>query len=123
MNDNTDIVIDYKKVGEKIRIEREKFGLSREEIAEKLNLSSTYIGQIERGDRRMRFDTYIKFARFFHVPTDYLLSFEELNTAFDDRVLEEELNQIVDLLKRCNLNEIKAIKSVLLTLLPIIHQK
>lgn len=123
MNENTGIIIDYKKVGEKIRQERESFGLSREELAEKLNLSSTYIGQIERGDRRMRFDTFIKFAHFFHVSIDYLLAFEKLHAAFNNKAQEEELGQIVDLLKRCNSNELKAIKSVLLTLLPVIHQK
>lgn len=122
MNDYTDIVLDYKKIGEKIRTEREKFKLSREALAEKLNLSLTYIGQIERGDRKMRFETYLKFARFFHVSIDYLIAFEKLDALSDEPSIEE-INQIVDLLKRCNSSELAAIKSMILSVLPIIHKQ
>ncbi|MGB9839825.1 helix-turn-helix domain-containing protein, partial [Thermovenabulum sp.] len=37
---------DLKSIGKRIREEREKFGLSREEFAEIVGLSDYYIGQI-----------------------------------------------------------------------------
>lgn len=40
--------INYKEIGDKIRIEREKFHISREKFAELLNLSPSFIGQIEK---------------------------------------------------------------------------
>mgnify|MGYP002067035374 FL=1 len=51
--------INYREIGDKIRIEREKFDISREKFAELLNLSSFFVGQIERGERKMSISTLI----------------------------------------------------------------
>ena len=51
--------INYREIGDKIRIEREKFGISREKFSELLNLSPFFVGQIERGERKMSISTLI----------------------------------------------------------------
>ncbi len=57
--------IDYKKIGEKIRIEREKFQMSREKFAELLELSPYFVGQIERGERKMSISTLINVSNAY----------------------------------------------------------
>ncbi len=44
--------LNYKEVGKKIRYERESLGLTRERFAEYLNLSTNFVGQIERGEKK-----------------------------------------------------------------------
>ena len=40
-------------VGQRIRVLRIRRGLTQEELAEKADLHTTYIGQIERGEKNM----------------------------------------------------------------------
>ena len=44
--------MDYKNIGDKIQDARRRKGLSQEKFAEKLDISVSYIGQIERGARQ-----------------------------------------------------------------------
>ncbi|HCJ56810.1 MAG TPA: XRE family transcriptional regulator, partial [Clostridiaceae bacterium] len=49
--------VDNKGIGERIRKEREKLALTREKLAEIIDLSPLYIGQLERGERQMSLNT------------------------------------------------------------------
>ena len=53
----------YQILGETIRDERMKKGLSQEDLAEKANLTRNYIGQIERAEKRIHLETLAKIAR------------------------------------------------------------
>ena len=53
----------YKIVGEAIRAERLKAGLSQEKLAEKCNLARNYIGNIERAEKRVSLETLARVAR------------------------------------------------------------
>lgn len=52
-----------KKIGEKIRRLRKQQGLTQEELAVKVRVSSTYIGFIEQGLRNPSINTADKLAR------------------------------------------------------------
>ena len=41
--------MDYKRLGERIREERRKLGLTQAQLAEAVDISDTYMGAIERG--------------------------------------------------------------------------
>ena len=45
----------------------------QEQIAEQINVSTTYIGFIERGERSVTLEKLILLAECFHVPIDALL--------------------------------------------------
>ncbi|MBQ4326972.1 MAG: helix-turn-helix transcriptional regulator, partial [Clostridia bacterium] len=45
--------MDYTALGKRIREERLKLNLTQEQLAEDVDLSTAYIGQIERGERRV----------------------------------------------------------------------
>jgi transcriptional regulator with XRE-family HTH domain len=67
------IHMDYHQLGKRIREERQKLNLTQEKIAESIDISDSYIGQIERGERSLTLDTLIRLANKLGVTIDYLL--------------------------------------------------
>lgn len=61
-------------LGRRIREERQKLHLTQEQLAEKLNVSTTYIGFIERGERSITLGKLTLLANILGVSVDYLLS-------------------------------------------------
>ena len=64
----------YSDFGRRIREERKKLGMTQEKLAEDVNLSTAYIGQIERGERSPTLETVVAIANRLGVTVDYLLS-------------------------------------------------
>ena len=82
-----------KTLGRRIREERLKLNLTQEKLAEDVNLSMAYIGQIERGERSLTLDNLVAVANRLGVTVDYLLS--DSITAKDDAeylILRQLLN-------------------------------
>ena len=102
--------INYREIGDKIRIEREKFDISREKFAELLNLSPFFIGQIERGERKMSISTLISVSECLHISIDYLI-FGEVHDI-------QEHNSLQDLINKCSEKEAKVIEEITKTILP-----
>lgn len=65
--------MDRKLLGKRIREERLRIGLTQEQLAEKVNVSTTYIGFIERGERSVTLEKLILLADCFQLPIDSLL--------------------------------------------------
>lgn len=63
----------YKLLGQRIRLERFKNNWTQEKLAEMVDISSAYMGQIERGERSVPLDTLLKIAVALNVSFDYLL--------------------------------------------------
>ena len=61
-----------KIVGERIRAYRTKAGFSQENLAEKAGLHSTYIGQLERGEKNATLESIEKVARALDVSLETL---------------------------------------------------
>ena len=102
--------VDYSEVGDKIRIEREKFEISREKFAELLNLSPFFVGQIERGERKMSISTLISVSECLHISIDYLIFGEVRNI--------QEHNSLQDLISKCSEKEAKVIEEITKAILP-----
>ncbi len=60
-------------IGNRIRISREKTGLTQEELAEKLDLSTQFISTIERGVAGASLETVINLCDTLHVSSEWLL--------------------------------------------------
>lgn len=65
--------MDYDALGKRLRQERHKMNWTQEKLAEKVEVSDAYIGQIERGERSLSLDTLVKLANQLGVTVDYLL--------------------------------------------------
>ncbi|NLV76558.1 MAG: helix-turn-helix domain-containing protein [Tissierellia bacterium] len=129
MNDSLS-VLNLKNVGAKIRFERERLNLTREKFAELLNLSPYYIGQIERGERKMSIETLVNIANTLHISTDYLLDnsykiddqclISESFSQYNSDVIDDELKELFFILKRCSKKEIDLIKDITKLIIPYI---
>lgn len=65
--------MDYDALGRRLRQERHKMNWTQEKLAEKVEVSDAYIGQIERGERSLSLETLVKLANQLGVTVDYLL--------------------------------------------------
>lgn len=61
-------------LGKRIREERLRLSLTQEVLAEDVDLTTAYIGQIERGERNLTLENLIKVSNRLGVTVDYLLS-------------------------------------------------
>ena len=62
------IIRQHRKIlGETIRSFRKKAGLSQEALAEKSDLHTNYIGELERGEKAATIDTLLKIAKALKV--------------------------------------------------------
>ena len=59
-------------IGQRIRLERKRLGISQETLASELNVSANYIGDIERGKRILSLNMAEKLCGYFHFTLDYL---------------------------------------------------
>ncbi|MBS4535297.1 helix-turn-helix transcriptional regulator [Clostridium sp. D2Q-14] len=117
--------INNEAIGQRIRNEREKLDLSREEFAELMNLSDYYIGQLERGERQMSLPTMVNMAKHLHISLDYLIFGDEIIN--NEYIIESygsygkyeiDFKEILDLLKKCSPAELELYKKLLKTILP-----
>lgn len=62
-----------KAIGSRIRKQRELIGYTREQFAEKLDISVRFAADIELGKRGMSIETLIKICELFSVSSDYII--------------------------------------------------
>ena len=74
--------MDSASIGKRIRKAREHKGWRQEEFAEKIGLSVTYTGMIERGEKVPRLETFITIANVLGVSADQLLA-DVLTTGYN----------------------------------------
>lgn len=85
--------MDYKKLGKRIREERQKLNLTQAQLAESIDISDTYMGAIERGERSLTLDTLVRLVNRLGVTVDYMLSD---SVSGNDSNIMEQLRQIMD---------------------------
>ena len=99
------ILIDYYKIGQKIRKIRKAHGLSQEELAEKVNISTTHMSHIETGNTKLSLPVFVDIAAALEVRTDDLLDTVATTTS-------TSLDEIAAVLERCTAQEAKVIADV-----------
>lgn len=123
MDDN--IQINNVAIGQRMREERCKLGLSQEELAEIIGLSNYYIGQLERGERQMSLPTLVKISKCLHISLDYLVlgnnlydagSVKESSDIYSSSSNKD--NELENLLKKCSPKELELFKKLIKTVIP-----
>ena len=87
--------MDYVLLGQRIRKYRKKKGYTLEKLAEMLDVSTTFIGQIERATGKPSLETLIKIANALEVSTDALL-FEDLNERSGDSHFLKRVEELTE---------------------------
>ena len=65
--------MDYEALGKRVRLHRKMRDLTQEELADAVNVSTSFIGHIERGTRKLSVETLVGIADALHVSCDLLL--------------------------------------------------
>lgn len=66
--------VSYKVIGRHIQEARKRMKLTQREVAEKLNMSDTYYGKIERGECRTNLERLAQISVLLNVPLENLIS-------------------------------------------------
>ena len=91
------------KLGEVIKTARLKMGLTRDQLSEKIGISSRYLMSIEHEGKKPSYDVLFQLVRQLALNTDDIF--------FPERTDENDLNrkQLLQMLKLCNKHEITVV--------------
>jgi transcriptional regulator with XRE-family HTH domain len=67
-----------RRFGQTVRLERKALHLTQQKLAFAADLSLTYVGEIERGERMVSIDTLVRLAGALNVTAAQLLAKAEL---------------------------------------------
>ena len=87
--------MNYKFLGEQIRKQRKIKKYTLEQLAEMLDVSTTFIGQIERAKGIPSLETLVKIANALEVSVDSLL-FENLSNKSGDVYFIKEVTELTE---------------------------
>jgi len=94
----------YILIGKRIREVRTKLNLTQEELADKAELHPSYIGQVERGSKKVSIETLQKITHALNVPLKSIFDFSNKPCVTEKDLLVAELFGI---LKNKNLKDRK----------------
>ncbi len=103
--------MNYKMLGERVRRERLSRKITQEMLAEKAGISASFLGQVERGERKPSLETVVNIANSLGVTVDCLL-LDSYKTA--PKSLVDELNFII---RETSEQEIKTVIELTKTIL------
>lgn len=97
-------IINYREMGNRIRKQRELLGYTREQLAEKLDVSTKFCSDIELGIKGVSIQTLAKLTDLLNLSADYILfgectkeNYAELETLalFSKKCPEKHLNNLI----------------------------
>lgn len=93
--------LDYFKIGQRIRKYRKAYNLSQEQLADKVDISTTHMSHVETGNTKLSLAVLVKIANVLSIQTDALL--------FDTPQVNRTAmtNEMIDILGSCEPHEIK----------------
>ena len=94
-------MVDYKDLGNRVRIARKQRNMTQEELAKKAELSASFLGHIERGTRVASLDSLVDLCNALGVSPEYLLSgsLNRFETNIPDAVSSEDRKKLMEFLR------------------------
>lgn len=89
---------DQKESGKRIAKLRKDKGLTQEQLADKLNISTDYIGKMENGRYGGSIDLLVEISEFFEVTLDYLILGKEMS---DGTAIKETVKKVLLFVIEC----------------------
>lgn len=66
-------IIDYEKIGQRIRKQRKEKGLSQDQLSEQIGISLSFMGHIERGTRKASVETLACICKALDADMHYIV--------------------------------------------------
>ena len=79
--------MDYKKLGARVRQQRTLNNLTQEQLAEKTGVSISFIGHIERGEKKASVETVVALCNAMNISPSVLLQ-----DSLSDAVMQSQLS-------------------------------
>lgn len=98
--------MDYYKIGQRIRKYRKAYGMSQEQLAERVGISVTHMSHIETGNTKLSLPVLVDIAEVLEVQTDDLLR-------DNFRGKSRSVAEIVQILDSCSEKQLKVIADIL----------
>lgn len=87
--------LDYRAMGERVRQSRRAKGLTQEQLAERVEVSTSFIGHIERGEKKASAETIALICVALDVGADYVLLGVRNDCDRQDCLLYEDLEALL----------------------------
>ena len=102
-----DRMIDYYAIGQRIRQIRKARGLSQDQLAEQVGISTVHVSHIENANTKLSLPVFVRLTEVLQVPADELLQ-----GAVPVRRQQAE-EDILRLLDSCDLQQLRILRDVL----------
>lgn len=99
--------MNYYEIGQRIRKFRKAQGLSQEQLAEQINISTTHMSHIETGNTKLSLPVLVDIATMLHTTTDELLFERTPNQK------QAAVEDILGILDACTPQQAKIISEVI----------
>ncbi len=106
--------IDLKKMGSRLRAQREAIHMTRAQLSAKLGVTSKFIGDIEYGDKGVSIQTLYKMAQVLHLSTDYILAGDQAASNATDPEIERLRENIMGALSVCSAFQLKCMEQIVM---------
>ena len=106
--------MDYYAIGQQIRKSRKARGLSQEQLAEMVNISTTHMSHIETGNTKLSLPVLVDIANALDVRTDDLLERSQYTTG-------NAVEEIAAMLESCSAQEAKVVVDIVKAVKQAIH--
>lgn len=102
--------LDIKEMGRRVRLRRELLGWSRDQLAEKIDVSGQFIADIEYGHKGMSIQTLYKLSQALNVSADYFLAGKVYEK--DDEEAMRFREEIRSTLDKCSTRQLKSVSQI-----------
>lgn len=99
--------IDYKAIGQRIKIARIKKGITQEAVADIIDITPAHMSNVEAGKTKVNLPTLIQIANALDVSVDFLLC----DNVISSKVIFE--NEAKEIFKDCDDYEIRTLVELL----------
>lgn len=91
-----EVTVNYENVGNKIRERRNFLKVTQENLANDINVSASFISDIENGRRKMSLETMIKISIVLKTSLDYFVLDNVKDVKLKNNIKYDELKNILE---------------------------
>lgn len=104
--------MDLKAIGRRIRFQREQLHMTREALAERLDVSAKFCADIEYGMKGMSMTTLNNLSDILNLSTDYILKGNN-NMSLGESQNRDIIESVVATLNSCNRVQLRRVEQLL----------